>query len=72
MSERDRPDRMDRCSRNERLYAFLRNMGLWVEPVFFSGQDGGLDYLKVAVAQPRERVSTEMGVSGEAIRPIDS
>lgn len=59
------PDHMDRGSRIERLHAFLKNMGLYVSPMFV---DGELDSLHVAVDLPR--YSTEQPTEASVNTPV--
>ena len=42
-------DHMDKWSRNERCYEALIAQGLYVEPVYGSGEHGGIEYLRVSV-----------------------
>lgn len=55
------PEHMNRETRTERLYEFLKNMGLFVSPIFV---DGEIDSLHVAVDLPRypAQGTTEAGV----------
>ena len=46
------PEHMDRWTRNERLYRYLRDMGLFVEPVYSDGEYPGIEYLQVATSMP--------------------
>jgi hypothetical protein len=52
------PEHMDQWARNERLYAHLRDLGLYVVPVFADEDRGGVEYLMVSVAPPRSPAST--------------
>lgn len=46
------PEHMDRWTRNERLYRYLRDLGLFVEPVYSDGECPRIEYLRVATAMP--------------------
>lgn len=46
------PEHMDRWTRNERLYRYLRDMGLFVVPVYSDGERPGIEYLQVATSMP--------------------
>lgn len=48
------PDHMDRWARAQRLYDYLVGFGLWVEAVYSTEEQGGIEYLKVSVAPPRQ------------------
>jgi hypothetical protein len=59
MALRDQaPEHMDQWIRNERLYAKLRDEGLYVVPVFSDEERGGVEYLMVSVAPPRPTPTT--------------
>ena len=55
------PEHMDRESRSQRLYDTLKNMGLFVSPIFVGGE---MDSFHVAVDLPRfaPKPSAEAGV----------
>ncbi len=46
------PEQMDKAARNKRLYEFLKQMGLFVEPVYSDTSLRTIDHLKVSVAMP--------------------
>jgi hypothetical protein len=46
------PEQMDKAARNKRLYEFLKQMGLFVEPVYSDTALREISYLKVSVAVP--------------------
>jgi hypothetical protein len=48
------PDHMDRWTRTQRLYDHLVGLGLWVEAVYSTERRGGMEYLRVGVAPPRQ------------------
>ena len=48
------PDHIDRWSRSERLYDYFVGLGLWVEAVYSTEEQGGIEYLMVSVAPPRQ------------------
>ena len=48
------PDHMDRWARTRRLYEHLVGLGLWVEAIYSTEQQGGIEYLRVGVAPPRQ------------------
>lgn len=52
------PEHMDRWTRNERLYRHLRDMGLFVVPIYSDGECPGIEYLQVAVSMPGVPLST--------------
>jgi hypothetical protein len=52
MSELPPPEHMDRWTRNERLYRWLRDMGLFVVPIYSDGEEPGIEYLQVASSMP--------------------
>lgn len=39
---------MDRWTRNERRYRYLRDMGLFVVPIYSDGEYPGIEYMQVA------------------------
>ena len=45
---------MDRWTRTRRLYDHLVSLGLWVEAIYSTEQEGGIEYLRVGVAPPRQ------------------
>jgi len=55
-NETARPlDHMDRWSRNERLRDHLVAQGYWVESIYAAEEMGGIEWLKVALVQPRQQ-----------------
>jgi hypothetical protein len=48
------PDHMDRWVRTQRLYDHLAGLGLWVEAIYSTERQGGIEYLRVGVAPPRQ------------------
>jgi hypothetical protein len=52
MSKIPAPEHMDRWTRNERLYRHLRDMGLFVVPVYSDGEQPGIEYMHVATSMP--------------------
>ncbi len=46
------PEHMDRWTRNERLYHHLRDLGLFVVPIYSDGECPGIEYMQVATAMP--------------------
>ena len=52
------PEHMDRWTRNERLYHHLRDMGLFVVPIYSDGECPGIEYLQVAVSMPEVPLSS--------------
>lgn len=46
------PEGMDKSARNERLYKFLKQLGLFVEPVYSDTSLRKIDYIKVSAAMP--------------------
>lgn len=45
---RTAPDHMDKWSRNNRLYQFLKNTGLYVEPVYHHNDHEAIEYIIVS------------------------
>jgi hypothetical protein len=52
MSKIPAPEHMDRWTRNGRLYRHLREMGLFVVPVYSDGDEPGIEYMHVATSMP--------------------
>ena len=48
------PQHMDRWARTQRLYEHLVGLGLWVEAIYSTERQGGIEYLKVSVSPPRQ------------------
>jgi hypothetical protein len=48
-------DPMDHWTRNARLYERLKAEGLFVDPVYDAERPGGIEYLRVSSATPRDR-----------------
>lgn len=52
MCELPPPEHMDRWSRNERLFRYLRDLGLFVVPIYSDGEHPGIEYMQVATSMP--------------------
>jgi hypothetical protein len=50
---------MDRWTRNERLYRHLRDIGLFVVPVYSDGEYPGIEYLQVATSMPESPLALD-------------
>lgn len=46
------PDHMDKWSRNERLYHYLKEMGLFVIPIYRQDETNSIDHLIVGTSMP--------------------
>lgn len=46
------PPHMDKAARNKRLYEFLKQLGLFVDPVYGDTAMRRIDYLKVSAGTP--------------------
>jgi hypothetical protein len=66
------PDHMDRWTRNERLYRYLRDLGLFVVPVYSDGEYPGIEYLQVATSMPESPLALDpqKNVSGRLKRRL--
>src|SRR5277367_2878059 len=51
-ADRPSPEHMDRWTRNKRLYGYLRDLGLFVIPIYSDGECPGIEYMHVATAMP--------------------
>jgi hypothetical protein len=63
---------MDRWTRNERLYRYLRDLGLFVVPVYSDGEYPGIEYLQVATSMPESPLALDpqKNVSGRLKRRL--
>lgn len=66
-------EHMDIGSRNGRLYATLRDMGLFVLPVFAKDDPERIDYMQVSVTLPAQlHEAAQQATSGAVAAPMTS